>query len=65
MSERQPGRHGVVVLDNIDLDLLLRQKREIVKLLWRRPDTDIRWGVVHLLDVIHDQLDPPATKEDK
>lgn len=45
-------------LDQIDVALLKEQKNALVDLIWDDED-NILWGIVNMLNDIHDALDPP------
>lgn len=51
-------------MENIDLALLLRQKRALLRVINNpsisKPDRTLLDGILNLLDAIHDEIDPPA-----
>jgi hypothetical protein len=62
---------NTVVIGNIDLELLKRQKQILLSFVWpdsRHTLTDEEKeaidGVINLLDSIHDELDPPSDNDD-
>ena len=51
------GNAGVTVeVGPIDIDILNRQKQELVNLIWEDKDS-ILWGVVYMLDDICDAIE--------
>ena len=51
------GNAGVTVeVGPIDIDILNRQKQELVNLIWEDKDS-ILWGVVYMLDDICDVIE--------
>lgn len=56
------GEENTAVLNNIDLKLLLKQKRYLLRLVSvskKQGQQELLDGVINLLDHIHDQIDPP------
>lgn len=51
------GNAGVTVeVGPIDIDILNRQKQELVNLIWEDKDS-ILWGIVYMLDDICDEIE--------
>ena len=51
------GNAGVTVeVGPIDIDILNRQKQELVNLIWEDKDS-ILWGIVYMLDDICDSIE--------
>lgn len=51
------GNAGVTVeVGPIDIDILNRQKQELVNLIWEDKDS-ILWGIVYMLDDICDAIE--------
>ena len=51
----------------IDLPMLLEQKQALLRAIsTATPETerDLLYGILHLLDAIHDVMDPPTGEED-
>jgi len=42
-----------IICDNVDMDQLHQQKKELVELIWKNKDSNL-WGLVHLIDAIED-----------
>ena len=42
------------ILDNIDYDLLNKQRLDLISLIWDMPDSDL-WGIVDMLDMMIDK----------
>jgi hypothetical protein len=49
---------------NIDYELLLKQKEELVTLIFNNPES-ILWGVVGILDALTDEQDNALERGDK
>lgn len=43
-----------ITCDRVDLALLKKQKKELVKLIWNMQNSKL-WGLVHLMDDIEDR----------
>jgi hypothetical protein len=57
---RKTRTRPVVVLDNVSLKLLLKQKKALLEC--NMPDRE-KDGLLNLLDYIHDKMDPPEGLE--
>lgn len=63
---------NTVVIDNIDLELLKKQKQVLLALVWPGSPYDLTNeqkeaidGIINLLGSIHDDLDPPGQEADQ
>jgi hypothetical protein len=43
-----------IICERVDMKLLHKQKKELVKLIWNDQNTNL-WGLVHLIDDIEDR----------
>lgn len=43
-----------ITVENVDVDQLHVQKKELVKMIWDKPKS-ILWGIVHLIDHVDDK----------
>jgi hypothetical protein len=48
---------GTIVFDNIDYDLLNKQRLELVNLIWNDKESSL-WGLVNMLDDWYDRINP-------
>ena len=44
-----------ITCDKVDMKLLHKQKKELVKLIWNKQNSNL-WGLVHLIDDIEDRM---------
>ena len=47
---------GIEWLDNIDWEMLKKQRAKLVKEFWKKPNHDV-WGIIHLIDAIEDYME--------